>query len=291
MNLDHLVVIPITLLFIICNIQFVSSFSTNIRVNNSNRQYQQTSINMAWSDTWADILNGGSPRWKVDDINAKKIALDYITQHHTTNTISIDDDDQQKRETNAQPLRILCPLAGDDPFIHYAYSQGHEVTAIDIVPEALEVMRLQFGNASDWSVVDTNDSSSKEEKQWKHTSGKVTLYEGDILTKRSELVNSFDAIYDKDSFGALNLDMRSAYCKRLSEYIKPNGTVYIEVKYKENEWQRPNGPPYHVEKEDIMNSFGSGSCFEYVKSLGEVYPLSIPNMKQTGHILRRVLKR
>ena len=33
---------------------------------------------MAWSDTWADILNGGSPRWKVDDMNSKKIALDYI---------------------------------------------------------------------------------------------------------------------------------------------------------------------------------------------------------------------
>ena len=246
---------------------------------------------MAWSDTWADILSGGSPRWKVDDINAKKIALDYITQHHT-NTATNDSDDQQKGEENAQSLRILCPLAGDDQFIHYAYSQGHEVTAIDIVPEALEVMRLQFGDANDWSVVkSTSGSSNKQEKQWKHASGKVILYEGDILTKRSELLNSFDAIYDKDSFGALNLDMRSAYCKRLSEYIKPNGTVYIEVKYKENEWQRPNGPPYHVEKEDIMNSFGSNSCFEYIKSLGEVYPLSIPNMKQTGHILRRVLKR
>ena len=247
---------------------------------------------MAWSDAWADILNGGSPRWKVDDLNAKKIALDYITQHTTTSSTA--DDGRQQGESNTQPLRILCPLAGDDPFIHYAYSQGHEVTAIDIVPEALEVMRRQFGNANDWSVVSTNisssSSSSKEEKQWKHTSGKVTLYEGDILTKRSEL-NSFDAIYDKDSFGALNLDMRTSYCKRLSEYIKPNGTIYIEVKYKENEWQRPNGPPYHVEKEDIMNEQSFGSCFEYVKSLGEVYPLSIPNMKQTGHILRRVLKR
>ena len=246
---------------------------------------------MAWSDTWTDILSGGSPRWKVDDLNAKKIALDYITQHHTATNSTTTDDDQQKEQSNTPPLRILCPLAGDDPFIQYAYSLGHEVTAIDIVPEALEVMRLQFGDANDWSVVETC-SSNKGEKQWKHTSGKVTLYEGDILTKRSELFNSFDAIYDKDSFGALNLDMRRAYCKRLSEYIKPNGTVYIEVKYKENEWQRPNGPPYHVEKEDIMNeeSFGSG-CFEYVKNLGEVYPLSIPNMKQTGHILRRVLKR
>jgi hypothetical protein len=30
-----------------------------------------------------------------------------------------------------------------------------------------------------------------------------------------------------------------------------------------------------------------GSAFDYLEGLGSVYPLSMPGMKQTGHILKR----
>ncbi|KAL3929420.1 MAG: hypothetical protein SGBAC_012217, partial [Bacillariaceae sp.] len=140
---------------------------------------------MGWSDTWGDILNGGSQRWKVDDINAKKIALQHIVDNTTTT-----------------PLKILCPLAGDDPFVFHAWSEGHDVTAIDLVPEALATMREQFPDS--WSSAPKEDDGLV----WNHESGRVTLYEGDMLKKRSELVNTFDAIYDKDSFGALTKDLR-----------------------------------------------------------------------------------
>ena len=53
---------------------------------------------MTWKDTWSDIQNGGSKRWKVDDINAKKIALGHILQHSTS-------------KVEEGPLHILCPLA------------------------------------------------------------------------------------------------------------------------------------------------------------------------------------
>merc|ERR1719276_425278 len=104
--------------------------------------------------------------------------------------------------------------------------------------------------------------------------------------KRPELVNSFDAVYDKDSFGALTLDMRSPFCDRLSEFTKDGGTIYIEVKNKES--GRQFGPPFHVEKHHLMEPAVFGTKFEHVSSLGEVYPLSGPTMKQTGHVLRRL---
>lgn len=53
---------------------------------------------MTWKDTWSDIQNGGSKRWKVDDLNAKKIALGHILQHSSS-------------KVEQSPLHILCPLA------------------------------------------------------------------------------------------------------------------------------------------------------------------------------------
>ena len=228
------------------------------------------SLSGGWSDTWKDILQGGNKRWKVDDLEPKKIALKHITDNSSS---------------SSSPLKILCPLAGDDPFVFYAWSKGHDVTAIDLVPEALSALRKQFPDDS-WT------SSPKEDQGlvWKHDSGRVTLYEGDMLKKRSELENKFDAIYDKDSFGALTKDLRPAFCERLSDYAKDDATLYIEVKYKGSSG-REFGPPFHVEKSDLMESTSFGPYFNYVASLGELYALPFPGMQQTGHILKRMLRK
>lgn len=248
--------------------QTTQSFTSGRRSNN---RRNKAPIKMGWSETWNDILSGGPKRWKVDDIEAKQTALTHITGATSSDT----------------PLRILCPLAGDDQFVHYAWSQGHDVTAIDIVPDALKAMRVQFGenDTEDWSSTSNNGGGVV----WKHKSGRATLYEGDILMKRPELQSSFDVVYDKDSFGALNLDMRRPYCQRLSEFVKSNGVVYVEVKNKES--GREFGPPYHVEKNDLMEETSFGGAFDYVKSLGEVYPLKMGGFKQVGHILRRRLRK
>ena len=168
----------------------------------------------------------------MDDLSAKKIALDHILQHSST---SVDDDGDSQQSDNNNMLRILCPLAGDDPFVHYAWSQGHDVTAIDIVPDALASMRSQFGDGGkkdvvdkdDWSVEEVSDKNDSS-KVWKHESGRATLYEGDVLMKRPELVQSFDVIYDKDSFGALTLDMRSKVsCYNCEECILSRSDLYL----------------------------------------------------------------
>jgi hypothetical protein len=223
---------------------------------------------MTWAKTWENILQGGPTRWKVDDLEVKKKALGYIIEY--------------TKSTN--PLRILCPLAGDDPFVQYAWSQGHDVTAIDLVPAAVEGMRQQFGGSeSDW----TRSMEGESTVVWNHASGRATLYQGDMLAKRPELTAKFDAIYDKDSFGALDLDMRKPFCQRLSEYCQDDAIVYIEVKNKAS--GKESGPPYHVEKENLMQatSFGIDN-FQHVASLGEVYPIGMPGMTQTGHILKRL---
>mmetsp|Transcript_21534 Transcript_21534/g.46690 ORF Transcript_21534/g.46690 Transcript_21534/m.46690 type:complete len:276 (+) Transcript_21534:50-877(+) len=233
----------------------------------------QSSNSMTWTATWDDILRGGPTRWKVDDLKPKQQALSYITKYHVGGS---DGSDGTK-------LNILCPLAGDDPFVQYAWSRGHSVTAIDLVPAAVQVMKEQFGGSEmDWK---KESSANDSEVIWRHQSGRATLYQGDMMAKRAELLNHFDAIYDKDSFGALPMELRETYCQRLADYAKDdsNSIVYIEVKNKET--GRESGPPYHVDRADLMESFGQS--FVHMAELGQVYPLPMPNFSQMGHILQR----
>lgn len=225
---------------------------------------------MGWNDTWNDILSGGPKRWKVDDVETKAIALGHIEKHAGPN----------------QKLSIFCPLAGDDPFVHYAWSRGHTVAAAELVPAALEQIRNQFQEGS-WK----KEHISQDTTAWKHDSGRAILYETDIVVKIPNLDSKFDAIYDKDSFGALEKSMRKPFCERMSEYLRPGGIVYTEVKFKdEDSTDRNNGPPFHVTKDVLMEENNFGKLFEYVAWLDKVYDIPMPGMKQTGHILRRVAK-
>eukprot|EP00538_Stauroneis_constricta_P005078 CAMPEP_0119557726 /NCGR_PEP_ID=MMETSP1352-20130426/9296_1 /TAXON_ID=265584 /ORGANISM="Stauroneis constricta, Strain CCMP1120" /LENGTH=243 /DNA_ID=CAMNT_0007604867 /DNA_START=11 /DNA_END=742 /DNA_ORIENTATION=+ len=243
---------------------------------------------MGWANTWSDILSGGNPRWKVTDVKAKEIALSHITSHATTTTTATTSPSSSDANADTTMLHIFCPLAGDDSFVHHAWSKGHTVTSIDLVPAAVGAMRQQFGDSDDdW----TKEELPNDIVAWKHTSGRATLYSGDAFTPLTSLNGKIDAVYDKDSFGALEPSMRVDFCKRISEYVKPDGIVYTEVKYKdESNPGRTSGPPFHVERSDLMESDKFGSMFEYVASLGEVYDVGMSGMKQTGHVLRRLAK-
>lgn len=253
---------------------------------------------MTWNSTWRDILNGGPTRWKVDDLAIKRQALTHILHHHAATTTTTATTTATATTTqDIEPLHIFCPLAGDDPFVALAWKEGHSVTSIDMVPEAVALMRQQFSDMNedtknideDWEMVSQVNPPTKI---WKHKSGRATLYEGDVLEHRPELDNQFDAVYDKDSFGALDVDMRSAFCTRVSSYLKPDGILYTEVKFKlPDNPERAFGPPFHLEKEDLMQPSNFGSNFEYMASLGELYKIkNMPNIQQHGHILRRLAR-
>ena len=254
-----------------------------------------------WSGLWEDILVGGRQLWKVNDIKAKQNALSTILKHTCRHVDKSNDDNN----TN-QKLSILCPLAGDDLFVSYAWSQGHSVTAIDLVPEAVAKMRKQFvlpnkekdddeeedGEGGDKDKTDSDAEWTKTERddgmvQWDHSSGRAVLFQGNVFTVMDDLKDVFDAVYDKDSFGALEPTMRSKYCDRLADYLKPGGIVYTEVKNKSDDLPtRFKGPPYHLEKADLMEESNYGRNFDHVTNLGELYEISMPGMKQTGHILK-----
>jgi len=234
-----------------------------------------------WSRTWNDILNGGSPRWKITSGESHENAYAHFQKHVLKEDKTSDD--------GAKNISVLCPLAGDDPFVRLLFRKGYSVTAIDLVAEAVEAMRKGFGDEDDvaWTKEETDGDII-----WTHNSGRATLIVGDALKKRPNLDNSFDAVYDKDSFGALSKDLRKPFCERIADYTKDNAIVYLECKLKKGLVGVDNaGPPFSLRKDDLMegNNYG-GSKFVYLEGLGPVYDL--PGnmnavMQQTGHVLRR----
>lgn len=250
-----------------------SSTAISISSSISKGNISRSKLSMGWSETWADIIGGGNPRWKVTDSRSHQDALSHF---------------QAYVKTEPSEVSVLCPLAGDDPFIFLLWKCGYSVTTIDLVPDAVDALKEHFT---------TSDSTgaevwTKEEKDgtiiYTHNSGRATLMVGDALQKRTHLTNTFDAVYDKDSFGALAKPLRSSFCKRISEYSKPGGIIYLECKLKDNhESVKDIGPPYSLTEMELMDSGNYGAEFEYVKGLGNVYNIGLAGMNQTGHILRK----
>lgn len=229
-----------------------------------------------WSNTWKDIISGGNPRWKINNTESHNKALSHF---------------QEYVKGEPSKISVFCPLAGDDPFVHLLFQKGYSVTTIDLVPDAVEEMKKLFSSGGN---DDDDDAWKKEEKEtsvntvvWTHKSGRANLIVGDALQKRPELFEKFDAVYDKDSFGALGVDMRKGFCTRIAEYTKPGAIIYLECKLKDNHDEVKHiGPPFSLKGEDLMEASSYGDSFEYVKGLGSVYELT-QSMLQTGHILKR----
>lgn len=309
----------------LCKINSSNSNSSNSSTSNSSTGNSSTSnsstsitsisisciiyqVNMGWDDTWNDIASGGPLRWKVTDPSHHQIALSHMERYFCATGPSGDGsriepggmtEDDDDDDGPAAKRTILCPLAGDDPLVHLLWQRGHDVTAIDMVPVALERMRGQFSpeDGGQWTQSapapsGTGGGDGDTVVVWTHSSGRATQYVGDALIVRPELKHRFDAVYDKDSFGALPVELRQAYCARLADYTKPGAIVYIEVKLRDdhNESRDVVGPPFSLNRDDLMRPNNFGGDFDYVANLGVVYPSapSFSTMKQIGHVMIRL---
>ena len=167
------------------------------------------------------------------------------------------------------------------------------MTGIDLIPTALDEMKKQFGSdENDWTQEKDNANGMVV---WKHISGRAHFMLGNVFTPVAKLANTFDVVYDKDSFGAIQKETRSVFCSRLAEYLKDDGIVYTEVKFKNDDHpKRFDGPPFHIDKADLIEEANFGKSFEYIESLGEVYEFykgsEKPKAKQMGHVLKRVTR-
>jgi len=222
---------------------------------------------LTWEDTWKDVLRpGGNKRWKDSEGEHVAAVMAEVQKRYASRSVA-----------------VLVPLCGDTPVVPTLWQQGHHVTGMELVPQALESMRSQFPGS--WS-----SGTEGNFTVWKHESGRAELWQGDIAHAAPSLVERHDVVVDKDSWGALPKDFLPTYTQRVASYMKPGGVIILEAKFKDNAEQRRIGPPFHTEPEDLRKSWNPNGV-SFITTLGERYRLKRAGLHQIQYLLQRARSR
>lgn len=120
-----------------------SAFSSRFPYSSS------TPLRMGWADTWDDILQGGSQRWKITCEESHQKVISHLDSFL---------EDKKNNSNHSSTLSVFCPLAGDDPIVHLLWKRGYSVTSIDLVPQAVAQMRNHFKEGS-WMSEEQDDGT------------------------------------------------------------------------------------------------------------------------------------
>jgi SAM-dependent methyltransferase len=124
---------------------------------------------------------------------------------------------------NLKPMsRIYVPGCGHAHDAAWLAKAGFEVVAADFVPEAIEVAKTLYGNVRN-----------------------LSLEVGDVFSVKDHEQNSFDAVFDRAMFCALNPIKRIDYLKACQSRLKPNG-LFTALLFAETLISQEEGPPFSV---------------------------------------------
>lgn len=137
-----------------------------------------------------------------------------------------------------QNKHVLIPLAGKSKDIIWFLNNGFKVTAIEIIPKAVEDFFKE--NNLDY-----------EKNGNTYTLNNLTFIVGDIL-KDIPLIE-FDFIYDRASLIALPSETRLKLVEIYKDLINKCTKLYsIFINYDQTQM---NGPPFAIDKETFTNYF------------------------------------
>ncbi len=156
------------------------------------------------------------------------------------------------------PCRILVPGAGRSLEPVALAEAGFDVTVVDGAPSAVAMQRAHFERLKLPARAERED---------------LFAWAPDAL---------FDAIYDQTCLCALPPGLWPSYARRLHQWLRPNGTLFILFMQSD----RPSGPPFHCDMRAMRHLFGPP---------GWVWPSALPEtvthpsgLSEQPAILRRV---
>lgn len=141
-------------------------------------------------------------------------------------------------EYSNQNKHVLIPLAGKSKDIIWFLNNGFKVTAIEIIPKAVD---------------DFFKESNLEFKKIRntYTSNNLTFIIGDIF--KDIPLEEFDFIYDRASIIALPSETRLNLVEIYKELINKSTKLYsIFINYDQAQM---DGPPFAIDKETFKNYF------------------------------------
>ena len=137
--------------------------------------------------------------------------------------------------------RILVPLCGAAADIRWFVEQGHQVTGIEMVPEAIERFFADSG-------LTPQRVSAERAIVW--SAGPISIVQGNIFDIGDRPLGKCDAVYDRAAITAMPEKSRPGYRCRLSRWLVPRAPgLVVSMTY---DTSKKEGPPYSVSDDEIL---------------------------------------
>lgn len=163
--------------------------------------------------------------------------------------------------------RVFVPLCGKSLDIPWLAEKGHDVVGNEF--SDIAVKQIFTENNLEFTVEETKDFSI-----YKAVDKKITIYRGDFFKLSKDLIGDFDAIWDRASFVAINVDKRLEYTDLMFSLMKPSTNYLLEtVSY---DGTRYAGPPHYVTESSLDETFGRKLTMEKYEGASKLGPKSAP---------------
>lgn len=165
--------------------------------------------------------------------------------------------------------RVFVPLCGKSVDMLYLADLGHEVTGLEFseigVEAFFEENKLNF----------TKESLPEAAfVVYKATERNITIYRGDLFDFNVGICGKFDAIWDRGSYVAVNVDQRTAYTDLIFTLMRPDAKLLLETfSYDGSKYA---GPPHRVTEDHMKETFGRLFNFQLLDILEVAAGVKIP---------------
>lgn len=171
-----------------------------------------------------------------------------------------------EKQLLSNPGRIFVPLCGKTVDMKYLADKGHLVVGVEISDKAIK----QFFEESKFKFEKNKDTSGRF-CEYKSLDSKVILYKGDLFDMNAEVLGKFDAIWDRGSFCAINIEDREKYAKVVTGLLKIKGKYMVNIfTYNKTKF---GGPPHSMNEDDILKYFGPYCTVKLLNSYDDLKPL------------------
>lgn len=153
--------------------------------------------------------------------------------------------------------QVFVPLCGKSNDMVWLAEQGWQVVGVELSEVAIQ----EFFEAQNLEPVRTQIADSLS----LYEAGAYQLYCGDFFHLHRAQMADICAVYDRASLVALPEAMRHRYAFHMAQMLSPGVSVLLISL----EHEKPSGPPFSVEEEEIRWLFGSNFDIEVLEHLPE----------------------
>ena len=164
------------------------------------------------------------------------------------------------RPTLAPGSRVLVPLCGKTPDLHWLAIQGLEVTGVELSDIAAAAFFEEAGLEAEVSFIDGM-------KRYSAIGPSLDIFVGDYFDFKDP---AFDALYDRASLVALPPHLRPEYIRHTKRLLKASARMLLVTL--EYEQSLAGGPPYSVQAEEVKQYWPNAKRMEARDDMDDIPP-------------------